>query len=513
MRIKGKITSKLFGILSALLVSAMVLNIFVPVTAQTAVSADYTTLAFDNLDWKKDRKEPSNGYDVTHDSIQLRIDGTKRHATDFYRFEGLAATLPEGTTAVKSTVYVDPAWEGIADLSVEVWVKMPTTKWSNTPYLWPVLRVSNDSEGKNPTAKVWSPVDGIEYGDIAVNFDSNITFEFVVDLSTGEIVYYANGNELYRQGDLTYGYGAFETITFNSVNVGKGAENSYEVVWTNLQAGVQLPDAPVILTADKSHVSGTALSNSTVVLTLDDTVLGNVPTNETGEWRYTFDPVLTPGTYTVLAHTLDVRGASNTVQHTFTVTKPTDIPPVVLVPEVDDAIKDAIDTSNATFTYNEAAFTGTVETVAFSAPTVNETQKAAFVVEITQALETSKQEVLRSFALNIAPLDKDGNKLQLSEDGTVDISVPLPKALEGAKNVRVYHVSSDGTLEALETKLVDGIVTFTATQFSDFIFVEVSPTDTLPAAGLESNLALGGFLVAIGTIVIIIDKRRRNKYN
>lgn len=240
---KTKFISKLITI-PVLMLALVAQPMYTFVTSQMASAAPanttYTSRTFDSFEWVKDRSEPTGVKEIGSSTLTIGVDGTQRNANSWYRFEGIKTSLPANVSSVKATVDVNSEWQGIPDVSAELWTKVPVTIWGSAyPYLYPVLRVGNDATGQNPTVRVWSPVDGNDYGITPVTYGASVTLEIESNPHTGQLIYYVNDSEVYRQGGVDWGYGPFEEVFLNHVNPGGGIENSYRATWTNLQLGTK----------------------------------------------------------------------------------------------------------------------------------------------------------------------------------------------------------------------------------------------------------------------------------
>ncbi len=70
-----------------------------------------------------------------------------------------------------------------------------------------------------------------------------------------------------------------------------------------------------------------------------------------------------------------------------------------------------------------------------------------------------------TFDLNFT--DKDGKEIQ--PKSAVTVSIPLPTALKDAKTVFVYHIEADGTYTEVSCKIENGMVVFSAKNFSKYV--------------------------------------------
>lgn len=194
-------------------------------------------------------------------------------------------------------------------------------------------------------------------------------------------------------------------------------------------------------------------------------------------------------------------------------------PPVVEEPvaELDETLKDIIDADKVVVNVPEGAFETPVEKFEFTKPELDEKATAALEEELVKLFEDSTSDVTNFLVLTISPLDAAGNKLQVAEGEFVEISIPVPAGLNVEEKFAVFHINADGTLTELETTYDSetGIITFKATEFSDFVIANVlenttPPVDggeTLPETGMVAPL-YGVGMAGLGLVVLALGKKR-----
>ncbi|MFZ2126238.1 MAG: Ig-like domain-containing protein [Candidatus Microsaccharimonas sp.] len=245
--------------------------------ASAAPNTTYQATGFGGLTWGADRKLPTGGYTQAGDSLTLNVNSSTVPSSGFYSFEGLKAALPTGTTSVQADLYVDPAWESLAEpVIVGMWGQLtdPASTASAGDDAWPTLEFANDSG--SPIVEVWDTfgggvleaLTGVEYGD-------TVKLEIAINHITDRVSYYLNDAEIYSSD--SYDYEPLTHVIFNNYNSGE-AGNNYTTTWSNLKTGKLNTEKPVNLRFTKDSTSAILLSGSTVKTT-DITLSWDTVTN------------------------------------------------------------------------------------------------------------------------------------------------------------------------------------------------------------------------------------------
>ena len=109
-------------------------------------------------------------------------------------------------------------------------------------------------------------------------------------------------------------------------------------------------------------------------------------------------------------------------------------------------------------------------------------------------------------------------------DGSVKVTVEIPKEMKSAKNSCLFHIKDDGTCEIVPfTDNGDGTISFVATGFSNYVLLDVETSNiqtngdgetTSPQTGDTSNLELWIILFAVsasGLVLTAFGKKKRVK--
>jgi len=123
---------------------------------------------------------------------------------------------------------------------------------------------------------------------------------------------------------------------------------------------------------------------------------------------------------------------------------------------------------------------------------------ATLKVEVNE--EPSQEQAV--IAVEVSLLDAQGAKVNF--DGSVTVSVAYDAKVTEGKVVVVYFVNGD-KLEKVDSKLENGVLSFTTTHFSTYIAVEESPA----FPGWAIALIVIGAVVVAGAIVLVVVKKRK----
>ncbi|WP_314039269.1 LPXTG cell wall anchor domain-containing protein, partial [Gemella morbillorum] len=118
--------------------------------------------------------------------------------------------------------------------------------------------------------------------------------------------------------------------------------------------------------------------------------------------------------------------------------------------------------------------------------------------------------------LELKLLDKDNNTVNSNAKRKVSITLK-----EGEKDVAVYHVKEDGSLELIKSQINGNILTFEIDHFSKFALVSENKKDSnqistnrklLSNTGSQTvnSQLFGALILVLGGVLYLANKKRRN---
>lgn len=187
-----------------------------------------------------------------------------------------------------------------------------------------------------------------------------------------------------------------------------------------------------------------------------------------------------------------------------------------------DAVEEIADTtiSKDAVIKNEAGETVSIEDVKVEIKKPSE-EKIAEVKEIVKKNEITVTEnaVTKFYEIDLS--DKNGSVVKL-DNGKVKITLAEDTSVDLSKvDAIVYHIKDDGTVEKMDTSVVDGKVVFEATGFSPYMVVyepkaetAETPATGTPATGDMNAIAIYAWLAfmaiaAIAGLVYSDNKKKR----
>jgi hypothetical protein len=188
----------------------------------------------------------------------MHVDGSAPNANQsFYKYEGIKAPLPSGTTSVKANLYVDPAWAG-HDVIVGMWGQVEasgtTANCGGDGCAWPILEFSNLNDASHTaTVDVYDTFTG-EYKAVTnVTYGNSVTIEISLNKLAGKISYFLGDTQIYTHSntDASVAYDNLKQIIFNNRNAG----TDYTVTWSNLQFGTFNPVPNLTYPANNSSIN------------------------------------------------------------------------------------------------------------------------------------------------------------------------------------------------------------------------------------------------------------------
>ena len=211
--------------------------------------------------------------------------------------------------------------------------------------------------------------------------------------------------------------------------------------------------------------------------------------------------------------------------------------------------------------FPEGAFVEPVE-IDFGPSTIKPDDLTTAIGYINKSLLEFK--IGRTFTIDIRALSSIGSVVESTNKDTINVTVPIPMSLVGAKALKVYYIDqNDYTATALDTIVnADGTISFLTTHFSNYMIAEViegeveelpvptpepepkpepkpeptpepkpepkpepetepvvkpvekpvvkDPTGpVLPPTGVSSSLAIGAPLAILGVLMIGLDQLKR----
>jgi hypothetical protein len=112
--------------------------------------------------------------------------------------------------------------------------------------------------------------------------------------------------------------------------------------------------------------------------------------------------------------------------------------------------------------------------------------------------------------LEISLVDKNGAKIQ--PNGKMQLKIKVPEQYKNDNNLVVVYVAEDGTVQALNTTIINGYAVFETDHFSNYALVKKASISTLPKTG-ENHVYPDLIVTIFGLLgAIFIMHRRVRKY-
>lgn len=187
-----------------------------------------------------------------------------------------------------------------------------------------VNQILNKSDGSSFTTN-WTPVNGVggvDYYEVEYSIDRNNDDDFndtgekAIRKVTGATSYDQNFSSNF-QGDMSVRVRAVYNIAY------AGSKNGPWSNAVNYSRDVEAPAAPADIEITKDEIKGIADAGSTIKILREGVEPATVATDSDGNWQYSFNPALTPGTYDFTIFAVDDAGNESTKEErTFVVTPP-----------------------------------------------------------------------------------------------------------------------------------------------------------------------------------------------
>lgn len=244
--------------------------------AYAAPNTSYSAPTFSGLVWGADRIAPSGGYTVDS-RLTMNVDGSASNANQaFYKYEGVKAALPVGTTSVKADLYIDPSW-ATHDVIVGMWGQVDGV--AGVEPAWPSLEFANiNDNSRTATVDVFDTYTGDIVGVTNVRYGDKATLEIQLDKKAGKLNYYLDEKLIYSHanGDVNAVNDIFSHIIFNNRNAG----TDYRVTWSNLRLGSADTTKPTVSVTSPATATFDSTATDIVLDAADnvglDKVVGNI---------------------------------------------------------------------------------------------------------------------------------------------------------------------------------------------------------------------------------------------
>lgn len=248
-------------------------------SASALANADYTSVATDG--WEKDRTFPSGGMSAEsfggRDALRLGVAVPSDAPSSFYQYEGVGKAVANGSNTIRGDLYIDPTWPeevrvgfwGVgydASSAISSYPIIEYNTRADSPTGW---RVWDSDPGQWRSIAVNSAVSGWNKIEMALDqTDNTMTNIYVNDVLVGQSV--GGATKDIRRIILN-------NYNFVSSEIDTSAPYTYNVYWSNLEAGTQY-----VATIGSAHYATlaaalTAAQNGDVVnLAADVTVTAQV---------------------------------------------------------------------------------------------------------------------------------------------------------------------------------------------------------------------------------------------
>jgi len=236
----SKLYKRITNFSLAVLVSVSALTAVTPFmfseSANAAPGIVYGSTGLGSLTFGPDRATPSGGYDLSADTLTLRVDNTNASSLPgtFYQTEGLQAPISD-SKSIQADLFVDPAWE-THPVRAGMWGVAGSETAGDVA--WPIIEFYN-VDG-TPTWRVFDTIYG-GYTTVGTPaYGTTYTVEITFNAATKQYDYYID-DLLVVSKDAYYGtdtYGRFQAVIFNNYNSKTTSADDYSVTWNNFKTGV-----------------------------------------------------------------------------------------------------------------------------------------------------------------------------------------------------------------------------------------------------------------------------------